>query len=121
MRRRGSLVLWFALVVLAAGDARAHAWLDHAAPAVGSSVHAPPAEARLTFTQELELAFCTIRVMDAGGRRVDMNDAAVDSRNRAVLRVSLPRLSPGSYKVIWRVLSVDGHVTEGDYPFRIAP
>jgi copper resistance protein C len=30
-------------------------------------------------------------------------------------------LAPGSYKVIWRVLSVDTHVTEGDYKFRVAP
>ena len=48
-------------------------------------------------------------------------DSRVDPDNRALLRVSLPLLPPGRYKVAWRVLSVDSHVTEGDFTFRIAP
>ena len=38
-----------------------------------------------------------------------------------VLLVSLPQLAPGTYKVTWRVLSVDTHVTEGDFTFDVAP
>jgi len=30
-------------------------------------------------------------------------------------------LAPGTYKVTWRVLSVDAHVTEGDFTFDVAP
>jgi methionine-rich copper-binding protein CopC len=37
-----------------------------------------------------------------------------------VLRVSLPPLEPGRYRVTWRVLSVDTHVTEGDFTFEVA-
>ena len=48
-------------------------------------------------------------------------DSRVDPDNRALLRVSLPLLPPGRYKVAWRVLSVDSHVTEGDFTFRIVP
>jgi methionine-rich copper-binding protein CopC len=35
--------------------------------------------------------------------------------------VSLPSLPPGSYKVVWRILSVDTHVSEGNFAFRITP
>jgi copper resistance protein C len=35
--------------------------------------------------------------------------------------VSLRPLSPGSYKVVWRVLSVDTHTTEGSFSFSVAP
>jgi len=38
-----------------------------------------------------------------------------------LLRVSLPVLPPGAYRVTWRVLSVDAHVTEGDFTFDVAP
>jgi methionine-rich copper-binding protein CopC len=35
------------------------------------------------------------------------------------LHVALKPLSPGTYKVIWRVLSVDTHRTQGDFTFRV--
>jgi methionine-rich copper-binding protein CopC len=48
-------------------------------------------------------------------------DAAVDPENQALLRVSLSELRPGGYRVIWRVVSVDTHVTEGAFTFKVAP
>ena len=33
----------------------------------------------------------------------------------------IPDLPPGTYKVIWRVLSVDTNRTEGDFTFRVGP
>ena len=71
----------------------AHAFLDHAAPAVGSTVHGSPAQVQLWFTQDLEPAFCTVRVLDSARRRVDKGDAKVDATR---LQVSLPQLAPGS-------------------------
>jgi len=99
---------------------RAHAFLDHAAPAVGSTVRAPPSQVRLWFTQPLEPAFSSVRVVDQSGKQVDRRDAGVDSRDPTMLHVSLPALAPGRYRVIWRVLSVDTHVTEGDFTFDVA-
>jgi methionine-rich copper-binding protein CopC len=115
------VLLCLALLPLWGGEAGAHAWPDHAAPAVGSTVHAPPAEVRIWFTQELESVFSTIRVLDESGRQVDRNDAKVDETDRTLIKVSLTPLQPGVYKAIWRVLSVDTHVTEGDFTFRVAP
>jgi methionine-rich copper-binding protein CopC len=101
--------------------ALAHAFLDRAVPAVGSKVHGQPAEVRLRFSQPLEPAFSTVRVLDAGGKQVERMDKGLDPKDASVLRVSLPGLAPGVYKVVWRVLSVDTHVTEGDYTFEVAP
>lgn len=98
----------------------AHAFLDHASPAVGSTVHGPPAEVRLWFTQELEPAFSTIEVFDKSGARVDRKDKPLDRADATLLKVSLPPLAPGTYRVRWRVLSVDEHVTEGDFTFDVA-
>jgi methionine-rich copper-binding protein CopC len=97
--------------------AAAHAFLDHASPAVGSTVRGSPPEVTLKFTQELEPAFSTLTVQDASGKRVDKGDASIAADT---MQVSLPQLQPGRYKVTWRALSVDTHVTEGDFTFEVA-
>jgi len=101
--------------------AAAHAILDHASPRVGSVVQTAPPEVKVWFTQELEPAFSTLRVTDREGRQVDRKDKQVDAKDRTLMRVSLPPLPPGTYKVIWRALSVDTHVTEGDFTFLVEP
>ena len=112
----------FALLIAAAtAEAGAHAFLDHATPAVGSSIHGSPARVSLWFTQELEPAFSTVRVLDRDGRQVDKQDKQADRANPALLQVSLPKLAPGRYRVVWRALSVDTHVTEGDFTFDVVP
>jgi len=109
------------LVLTFTAPARAHAFLDHATPAVGSKVRGPPAEVKLWFTEQLEPAFSTVQVLDRSGKRVDKADGKVDPAEPMVLQVSLPTLAPGSYRVTWRVLSVDTHVTEGDFTFDVVP
>ena len=116
MRR---LLILLALVPLAASPARAHAFLDHATPAVGSTVQHVPATISLWFTQELEPAFSMVSVVDQSGARVDAADAAVDAKDATLLHASLKPLAPGTYKVIWRVVSVDTHATEGSFTFRV--
>ena len=37
------------------------------------------------------------------------------------LRVPLKALPAGTYQVIWRVLSVDTHRTQGSFTFRVGP
>ena len=98
----------------------AHAFLDHAAPSVGSTVRGSPAEVRVWFTQALEPAFSTLRVVDRGGAQVDQGNNAVDAGERTLLKVGLRPLAPGSYKVFWRVLSVDAHTTEGSFSFSVS-
>jgi len=114
-----TLLLGWSLV--GAPQAAAHAFLDHAEPRVGSTVRTPPSELRLSFTQELEPAFSTVEVQDERGAQVDQGDVRVDAEDGTLLRVSLNPLAPGTYKVIWRVVSVDTHPTEGDFTFQVAP
>jgi methionine-rich copper-binding protein CopC len=106
-------------LLLAATGASAHAFLDRAEPRVGGKVHTPPAQVTLWFTERLEPAYSRVKVVDGNGRQVDKADGTVDATDPRVLRASLTPLSPGTYKVIWRVLSVDAHVTEGDFTFRV--
>ena len=115
-----SLVLAGALCCAGAGSAAAHAFLDRASPAVGSTVHTPPTEVRIQFTEELEPAYSAAHVEDASGATVS-TAAHVDPNERSVLIVPLGALKPGRYKVIWKVLSVDTHMTNGTFTFTVAP
>ena len=111
---------WMLAAVLCT-QAHAHTFLDHAEPRVGAVLHAAPAQVELWFTQEIEPAFSSVKVLDAAGSRVDKADAQVDPAHRVLLRVSLKPLAPGDYKVVWRAVSTDAHVTGGDFAFHVRP
>jgi copper resistance protein C len=123
-RRSRNPLLWIvslvALGATLAPPAAAHAYLDRARPVVGSVVRESPKELTLWFTQRIEPSFSEVRVLDPSGKRVDAGDAKVDAGDGKVLRVSLPKLAPGAYHVKWRVLSVDTHVSEGEFTFDVA-
>ena len=110
-----------ALGLAVATGALAHAMLDHAAPRVGSSVRVAPDRVELWFSERLEPAFSTLKVLDSSGRQVDRRDASLDADDHAHLTVSLTPLPRGSYRVVWRVVSVDTHSTTGDFVFEVAP
>jgi copper resistance protein C len=108
----------FVLLTALGGQAHAHAFLEHAEPRVGSTVQAAPARLTLAFTQDIEPAFSSVKVIDAKGRPVDKGDVQVQG---ALMQVSLGSLGPGDYTVTWRVVSIDTHVTEGDFVFHVRP
>jgi hypothetical protein len=109
------------LILLPVARVSAHAFLEHSDPSVGGKVHSAPAVVRIWFTEGIEPIFSSIQVFDATGKHVDKKDTHSDRSNRSLLQVSLPRLGPGIYKVLWRVVSVDTHRTNGDFTFQILP
>lgn len=137
------LALWVGLSAAAWG----HAHLRQASPAQGATVTETPTEVRLTFSEPVEVGFSTFKVYpiapadDEGALREaarqlmgevlharDDADARADagvaegSRTSADIVIVLKEdLEPGPYVVMWRVLSVDTHVTEGFYTFTYAP
>ncbi len=122
MMPRRLVLAWIAAFAwFASAPAAAHAFLDHAVPPVGSTVHESPQGIRLWFTEPLEPAFSRVQVVDASGKEIDKGDSHVDESNASMLAVSVPALAPGKYRVKWRVVSVDTHVTEGDFTFEIGP
>jgi len=111
--------LALAALFLAPTAVRAHAFLDHSDPAVGSTLPASPAIIHLWFTQQLEPAFSSVTVTDKSGASVNDGAAAIDPSNASELDVKLKHLAPGTYTVKWHVLSVDTHTTEGDFTFNV--
>jgi copper resistance protein C len=116
------VIISLSLIILV-GLARlqAHAFLDHASPAVGGKVRGSPAEVRVWFTEKLEPVFSKLQVFNAAGEEVDKRDQRLDPHNAALLMVGVPSLKPGTYKVVWRVVSVDTHTTQGSFTFEVLP
>jgi len=115
------LIVLGSILILLAGQTglEAHAFLQRAEPAVGSTVQTSPEEVRIQFTENIEPAVSSIQVFDGSGKEVDKRDLHLDRSDHALLHVSLPQLSAGTYKVVWRVVSVDAHVTNGNFTFHI--
>jgi copper resistance protein C len=118
MRRSSRIGIIPLLLLLATGEAGAHAFLDHAEPRVGNKVATPPREVTLWFTQKLEPAFSNITVTDSAGKRVDSGKARVSGSQ---MSVSLRGGGSGTYHVTWHVLSVDTHTTDGNFTFQVGP
>ena len=118
MRGSSLLAAIVLLLALATGTAQAHALLDHAEPRVGNKVAKLPAEMSLWFTQNIEPAFSTITVTNAAGERMDTGKARI---NGSQMSISLRAGGVGSYRVNWRVLSVDSHKSEGNFSFQVGP
>jgi len=110
------------LLIGVAGSARleAHAFLKTAKPAVGSTIQTSPGEVRMSFSEKIEPAFSMIQVFDSSGKEVDKRDMHVSHSDQSLMAISLPPLQAGTYKVVWRVVSIDTHVTKGSFTFRIA-
>jgi len=113
------IVILFLILVAASVRLNAHAFLKDADPGVGSTIQTSPSEVQIRFTENIEPAVSSIQVFDTSGKEVDKRDLHLDRSDHALLHISLPRLGVGTYRVTWRVVSVDTHVTNGNFTFRI--
>lgn len=97
----------------------AHAHLKTAMPANQSTVTSPTT-IRGDYTEGLNIAFSSMKVVGPGGKALDLGKAAlVPGDDKAMdLTVNKP-LPAGRYLVTWHALSKDGHKTEGKWSFTV--
>jgi hypothetical protein len=119
MRARALLCLLVLLAVPA--TASAHAVLVKSSPARRAVLRQPPARVELVFNERLEPAYSTVSVWTAANARIDDGKVVVGPDDPRRLSVGLPPLTHGAYTVKFRVLSVDGHLVEGTFPFEVRP
>ncbi|KAF1032583.1 MAG: Protein YobA [Burkholderia lata] len=119
LTRLAAIVATGAIVAAAPIAAFAHGKLESAAPATGSTVDTAPDTVRLTFNEDLEPAFSSVKVSDANGNAVTQEKAKVDAANPRVMTVAMPKLGPGAYTVQWAAMTADAHRTKGTYTFRV--
>jgi putative copper export protein/methionine-rich copper-binding protein CopC len=110
------------LVLATPQPALAHLHLRHSSPAAKAVLDTVPREIRLVFTEAPALAVSSIRLLAADGSEVPLAALGVDpdSATALVARITAAQLSAGSYTVVWRTASSDGHPMEGRFGFTIA-
>ena len=116
-----AVVSLLAPVAMMRSSAEAHAVLVKSIPSSRAVLSHPPDRVQLWFSERIEPAFSTVSVWNAAGAQVDRKDARVGAEDPKQLSVTLPVLTPGAYTVRVRVLSVDGHIVETNFPFTVKP
>ena len=105
-----------ALVI--APSALAHARLDSSTPSNDQVLRRAPQQILLRFSEPVETAFASVRVINSAARRVD--DARTTRPDPTAVAVGLPSdLSRGTYTVAWRVVPADSHPVSGAFVFHI--
>jgi methionine-rich copper-binding protein CopC len=113
-RKLWALSATAAVLLGTATPAQAHTTLKSASPASGSTV---PSPARIVLTYDDPVIVPRVILTDAAGGRHESGPAqAVD--NTVTQQVG-GRLTPGVYKVGWRVVASDGHPVSGEYRFTV--
>lgn len=108
-----------ALLLVVPASSWAHAYLVKSSPARRAVLSNAPSRVVLWFNERLEAQFSQLSVWNQDGGQVDNGDMQVGPDDAKKLSVGLPTLPAGAYSVKFRVLSVDGHVVEAEFPFRV--
>lgn len=97
--------------------ADAHAVLVDTEPKSGAILDESPSQITLTFDERVNTSFSSVRVLDFEGNELFSKRA--ERIQQEVVGVVPPSLGDGTYVVIWRVTSADGHPVEGSFTFQI--
>lgn len=109
-------VLAVLALLLTAAPASAHATLVASDPAEGEVLAEAPDVVTFTFDEPVVLSDGSVQVFDAAGEPVGSSAGARD----AVVTADLPDgLTDGTYVVVWRVVSTDGHPITGSLTFSV--
>jgi methionine-rich copper-binding protein CopC len=115
---RAALLAAMALA-LAPMAARAHAIVVSSVPAAGAVVHDKSGPVMVRFNSRIDRARSRLLLVRPDGTSTTLELS--DTPGPDALAATIGDLTPGSYRLRWQVLAIDGHITRGDIPFTVAP
>ncbi len=115
-----ALLLWAALSLAPPPPASAHAIVLESSPTHDAVLARAPEQVTLRFNSKIEKRFTrlTLAVGDQAPAPVKLPDGG-DAEPPDRLVIPLHPLGPGVYVLRYRVLAVDGHITEGALRFTV--
>jgi methionine-rich copper-binding protein CopC len=119
MRMPPLLLLVAGYLLLVAPAVWAHAYLVKSVPAQRAVLYRAPARIQLWFNERLESGFSSLSIRDADGKQIEIGKSEVTADDPKQLSATIKPLPAGRYFVKFRVLSVDGHIAEDQFPFTI--
>lgn len=107
--------VWFGYSGVVSG----HALILESLPRPDATVPSSLSSIVLRFNSRIEHSLSRVWILTPSGRRMPLREIVNTAPDR--LMVPVHGLAPGTYTIEWQVLSVDGHITRGSFPFRVAP
>lgn len=101
--------------VSGASSAAAHDTLVGSTPAAGAVLETAPSQVHLRFAETALALGSEIEVDGPGGSTVKVKPTVANT----VVSAPLAANTPGSYRVLWRVTSADGHPVSGTFRFTV--
>ena len=98
--------------------ALAHASVESSDPADGATLSALPQTVSVTLNEEIGSG-AVLRVLDSSGTRLDDGEVTVAGR-RVLVGVRTADAEPGAYRLVYRVVSADGHAVSGQVGFTVS-
>ncbi|MDB4891977.1 MAG: copper resistance protein CopC, partial [Gemmatimonadetes bacterium] len=87
-------------------------------PAAGSRLAASPPSVRLVFSEAMEPALAQLSIVGANGQPIKLVVSG-DPRDVNAIIAPVSSLTPGAYRLHWRVVSTDGHPVDGSFTFTV--
>lgn len=107
------------MLFIAPSVASAHSVLLFSTPAASSVLPKSPDLIELGFNESVDAKLSDIRLFDANQREIEIGNTEAATNNASVVVADIPELKNGTYVVVWRVTSADGHPVNGAFPFEI--
>lgn len=125
MKKIAPVVLGLILTLTFAPTSWGHAELKSSNPVKGSTLEVMPATISATFNEALMILgdeqVNTLALRDPYNEDISLSEVSISGDTiSAAVRLESALLS-GEYRIIYRVVSADGHPIEGDVPFIYAP
>ena len=112
-------VLAAAVLASSPGEATAHALVLESVPAQGATLTSPPTHVFLRFNSKLEKRLSHVSLAPEKGKPVALPISVNGQDQPDRIDLPLAPLAPGAYVVRYKVLAVDGHITEGILRFSV--
>jgi methionine-rich copper-binding protein CopC len=104
------------IMVLLTSLAWGHATARNSTPKNGATLNESPTQIAIQFGNAAKLVSLVVVADDGERLDVDVSNAtSVDGK----VSVAVDPLAPNKYKVIWRAMGIDGHITAGDFSFEV--
>ncbi len=105
------------LLLFAPQWATAHAIVTKSSPAADAVVAGDDVPVRLQFNSRIDHDRSKLTLFAPDGTQQSLTPATDQLPD--TLSAEAKHLAPGTWRLRWQVLSVDGHITRGDIPFTV--
>ena len=115
--RQTSFLLIVLIVAGAAQVCWAHAILRESTPALNSTVQGPDVDVSMRFNVRIDGSRSRVLLVAPDGKTSTLKLASQSKPD--ILQTHASDLKPGAYKLQWKVLASDGHMSNGEISFTV--